>query len=197
MQNDYEKLLEEIRKDAESHVKKSRYEHSVRVAETAEKMCALYGVDVKKGYFAGLAHDICKDYSSDELYELASKDGKVITDLEKKKVELLHGRAAAVRLSEVYGIDDEEILEAVSNHTFGSASMGNLGKIIFAADKIEPGRPHSTDEYRKKLFSKDLNSLVLQVLEENKTYLEKNGKEMAQESLDFLASLKNKTGGDR
>ena len=120
-----------------------------------------------------------------------------ITELEKRKSELLHGRAAAVRLSEVYGIDDKEILEAVSCHTFGSVSLGKLGKIIFAADKIEPGRPQSTEEYRKNLFSKDLDSLVLQVLEENKAYLEKNGKEMARESLDFLASLKNKTGGEK
>ncbi|MCR5080943.1 MAG: bis(5'-nucleosyl)-tetraphosphatase (symmetrical) YqeK [Treponema sp.] len=197
MQNDYEKLLEQIRQDAESHVKKSRYEHSVRVAETAEKMCALYGADCKKGYLAGIAHDICKDYPLEELYELASKDGREITELEKRKSELLHGRAAAVRLSEVYGIDDKEILEAVSCHTFGSVSLGKLGKIIFAADKIEPGRPQSTEEYRKNLFSKDLDSLVLQVLEENKAYLEKNGKEMARESLDFLASLKNKTGGGK
>lgn len=197
MQNDFEKLLEEVRQDAESHVKKSRYEHSVRVAQTAEKMCALYGVDCRKGYFAGLAHDICKDYPLEELYKLASRDGREITDLEKRKSELLHGRAAAVRLAEVYGIDDKEILEAVSCHTFGNASLGKLGKIIFAADKIEPGRPQSTEEYREKLFAKDLDSLVLQVLEENKEYLEKNGKEMAQESIDFLDALKNKRGGEK
>ena len=73
----------------------------------------------------------------------------------------------------------ENVKEAVANHTFAGANLCDLGKILFVADKIEPGRPQSTDEYRQNLFSKTLDELTLSVLQENIDYLEKRGKVVA------------------
>ena len=67
-----------------------------------------------------------------------------------------------------------------------------MGKILFAADKIEPGRPQSTDEYRKNLFSKSLDELTLCVLKENIDYLEKRGKKVAKPSYELKAELEAK-----
>ncbi len=175
---------------AKAHVKPSRYEHSVRVAQTARKMADLYGYDADKAYLAGIGHDICKDFSDDEMIALAKKDGNPIIGIEAEKPALLHGRAAAVTLKEEFKIDDDEILLAVANHTFGSFEAGRLGMIIFAADKIEPGRPQSTEEYRAGLFSKSLAGLTLAVVEENIDYLNKNGKTVADVSFAFRDKLK-------
>ena len=90
-------LVEKIREYAMSAEKKTRFEHSVRVAQTAEYMCGIYGVDKVKGYVAGLAHDICKDLPDEEQLSLAEKDGLPISDAERKFPSLLHGRAAAVK----------------------------------------------------------------------------------------------------
>ena len=81
---DYIEKTEEIRAFTQAHVKKSRYEHSVRVAETCARMCRQYGLDWRKGYLAGIGHDMCKDFTNEELFELAGRDGDPISDFEKK-----------------------------------------------------------------------------------------------------------------
>lgn len=188
-------LIERIRKYALSAEKKERFEHSVRVAETAEYMCGLYGVDRVKGYLAGLAHDICKDLSDQEQLDLAQTDGMPVSDAERKKPSLLHGRAAAVMLRRDFGIEDSEVIEAVARHTLGGVNLCSLSKIVYAADKIEPGRPQSTDEYRKRLFCMSLDELALAVLDENMEYLASRGKRPALESYDFRLSLQRSING--
>lgn len=185
-----EKLTEEIHNYIKTNLKKERYEHSVRVAETSALMCNLYNLDSKKGYFAGLAHDMCKNLSHEELLEEAKKDGLEITEQELNKPSLLHGRAAAIRLINEFNVTDDEIIQAVRHHTMGAISLCDLGKIVYSADKIEPGRPQSTKEYRDQLFSKSLNELTIQVLEENINYLEKKGKAVAPVQEAFLEFLK-------
>ena len=194
---DYIEKTEEIRAFTQAHVKKSRYEHSVRVAEMCARMCRQYGLDSRKGYLAGIGHDMCKDFSSEELLELAGRDGLEIIDFDRKKPSLLHGRAAAVLLKEKFEVLDPEILEAVANHTSGIIGMCDLTKCLFLADKIEPGRPQSTKEYREGLLAMSLNGMLYSVLEENYEYLTKKGFEIypgTREMIDFY-SKKNAEGG--
>lgn len=185
-------VIERVRIFALAALSKKRYEHSFRVAQTAQKMCVLYGEDPVRGFLAGIGHDICKEMDDDSMKALAQKDGHPITKIEMKKTSLLHGRAAAVKLHEDFGVNDEELLEAVACHTFGSKKFGALGKIVYAADKIEPGRENITSDYLKKLFSMDLNHLVKEVLEDSIDYVEKKGRPVASESEVFLKSLKKK-----
>lgn len=182
--------FERIREYAEKHLSKERYEHSVRVAETAEYMCTLYNVDKNLGLIAGIAHDICKEISDEEMTSLAAADNMPVGEIEKKKPSLLHGRAAAVKIQHEFGIHNRDVIEAVANHTFGIKDCSDLTKIIFAADKIEPRRPQSTEDYRKNLFKKTLDNLVISVLEENLEYLKKKGKRIAPASYDWLIQLK-------
>ena len=194
---DYIEKTEEIRVFTQAHVKKSRYEHSVRVAEMCARMCRQYGLDSRKGYLAGIGHDMCKDFSDEELFELAGRDGREIIDYDRKKPALLHGRAAAVLLKEHFKVYDQEILEAVANHTSGIIGMCDLTKCLFLADKIEPGRPQSTDEYREGLLAMSLDDMLYSVLEENYEYLTKKGYEIypgTREMIDFY-SKKNAEGG--
>ena len=187
---DYIEKTEEIRHYTEAHVKKSRYEHSVRVAEMCARMCRQYGMDSRKGYLAGIGHDMCKDCTNEEMYELAVRDGDEITDFERKKPALLHGRAAAVKMRETFKIYDPEILEAVANHTSGIIGMCDLTKCLFLADKIEPGRPQSTDEYRENLLSMTLDEMLYSVLEENFEYLTKHNIEIAPGTREMIEYYK-------
>ena len=193
----YIEKTEEIRQFTMAHVKKSRYEHSVRVAETCARMCRQYGLDSRKGYLAGIGHDMCKDFSNDDLIALARRDGNAIIDFELKKPSLLHGRAAAIMLKENFKVYDPEILEAVSNHTSGIIGMCDLTKCLFLADKIEPGRPQSTDEYRARLFAMSLDDMLYSVLEENYDYLKGKGIEISPgttEMIDYYAARKSAGG---
>jgi len=94
----YDDLIEGIRVFTKESVKKSRFEHSERVAEMCVVLAKKAGVDEQKAYLAGIGHDMCKDFSDEKLFELAAKDGKAIIDFDRKKPALLHGRAAAVMM---------------------------------------------------------------------------------------------------
>ena len=184
-----EQTISKMHKVVKSMVKPSRYEHSVSTAEMAERMCREYGENPRLGYLAGLVHDICKDFDSKKMLALAKQDGKPISDIEMDKKNLLHGRAAAVFLETEYGITDEKLLEAVQNHTFGAPGMASLGKILYAADKIEPTRPHITKERIESLFEKELDDFVLSVLEEALEYEHSMGHTLAPITEKFLLSL--------
>ncbi len=186
-----EKLLEKIRKFTEKSVSKQRYEHSLRTAMTCASLCKKYGLDEAKGYLAGLCHDMCKNFPAEELFSLSLKDGNSISELEKQKPGLLHGRAAAVLLKEKFSITDENLLEAVAVHTFGKQGMCNLAKVLYVADKIEPGREHITDKYLVKLEKLNLNELTCKVLQDNIDHLIKKGRKVAPESLACLDFIKN------
>jgi len=57
-----------------SNLTEKRYLHSRRTAETAEKLCMLYGFDTEKARIAGLLHDIAREHTSSEIFELVGRD---------------------------------------------------------------------------------------------------------------------------
>jgi nicotinate-nucleotide adenylyltransferase len=189
-EQELEKVISAIEEYVKTAVSEKRFEHSLRTAQTAQKMCSLYGLNPRLGYLAGIAHDMCKEITGEEMLELVHMDGKSVSILEQNKPSLLHGRAAAVLIQTKFGVKDADICEAIACHTFAAKDLCPLGKILFAADKIEPGRPQSTDEYRANLFAKSLDELTLSVLEENIEYLEKRGKKVASPSFELAAQLK-------
>ena len=85
-------------------------------------------------------------------------------------------------MKESFLIDDQEILEAVAFHTSGKRGMCDLTKALFIADKIEPGRPQSTDQYRARLFAMSLDDMLYSVLEENYDYIKGKGFEVSLEA---------------
>lgn len=194
---DIEQLIKEIDEYTKKHVKPSRYEHSVRVAQMCQYLCKKFNLDEKKGYLAGIGHDMCKDLDLEKMIDVASRDGEPIIDFEKKKPAILHGRAAAVKMKEKFGIYDAEILEAVANHTSGMYGMCDLTKILFLADKIEPGRPQSTDEYRARLFSMNLDEMTGSIIIENYEYVKSKGYEIypgTEKMVEYYRNILNSKG---
>lgn len=189
MAKDIDELIKEIDKDLQKLVKPSRYEHSVRVAETAKVLCEQYDIDGQYGYLAGIAHDICKGFDNKKLTALAREDGDPISQVEQDKPALLHGRAAAMYIQSEYGITDQNIIEAVRYHTFGCPGMGNLAKIIYIADKIEPGRPQVESDWLDQHENDALDDLVILVLQENIQYLNEMGYAISPLTENFLYSL--------
>lgn len=187
--SDIKKLTEKVRRYVEKSVSEKRYNHSVRTAEMCRRLCELYGLDGELGYFAGISHDMCKALEPEKLLHLAQKDGEPISELEKAKPALLHGRAAAVKLQQDFDFHEPSVIEAVANHTFGKKNMCALAKVLYAADKIEPGREHVTDSYLERLFVLSLDGLVKSILEENIRYLKKKGSAVSPVSEEFLQSL--------
>ena len=186
---DIDELICKIDEYAKQSVTQARYEHSVRVAQMCERICRLWSIDPKLGYLSGISHDICKCLDDESMLSISKKDGLGFSELELKKPGLFHGRAAAVVLIEKFGIKEENLLDAVRYHTFGKKDFCDLGKILYVADKIEPGRKHITSEYIEDKLKMDLNLMTKTVLKENIDYLLEKGKLVAPESKEFYNSL--------
>jgi len=169
----------------------ARYEHSVRVAVLARELCERFALHPETGYLAGLAHDICKSGGEEWLLSLATRDGVPVSEIERKKPSLLHGHAAAVLLARDFGVVDRSILNAVRNHTFGAPGMDDLGKIVFVADKIEPGRTDVDEGFRLKILKSPLDGMTCLVVEDNIRYLESRGKEVSAITRLMLENLKS------
>ncbi len=183
-------LLEKLKKYLSVSVCSDRYEHSMRTAQTAKELCLRFGEDAELGEIAGVAHDICKEMKSNLLINLVQEGGQEISQIEKDKPSLLHGKAAMVLLNKMFNVENEDLLEAVGNHVFGKPNMCNLAKILYIADKSEPGRHYVTSDYLENIENKTLNELVCYVLEKNIDYLNKKGKSISEITYKFLQSVK-------
>jgi 2-amino-4-hydroxy-6-hydroxymethyldihydropteridine diphosphokinase len=82
---------------------------------------------------AAWLHDALRDAPADELRPLVSDELRDLPD------KLLHGPAAAAR-ARADGLDDEEVLQAVTYHTIGHPDLGFIGRMLYLADFLEPGR---------------------------------------------------------
>jgi nicotinate-nucleotide adenylyltransferase len=139
------------------------------VAQLCAELCGRFGYDPEAGYFAGLGHDAAREMPPAELAAEAGKAGLAITDYEKDHPVLLHGPVSALVLRREFGIQDEEILEAVRCHSLGSPDMGLLGKILFAADYCEPGRTFIDAAFRTACFSLPLPAMLVYIVDNEKS----------------------------
>jgi len=174
-----------------SHLSPSRYEHSASAAETCRRLASQFGYDEKRAFFTGLAHDIAREYSKEELVEWAALDGMPLRELDLESPVLLHGRAGAMILKKEFGISDQEVLDALSSHTTGTAGMKTLAKILFVADYIEPKRKHITPEFLSGLDGLDLDGMVYAVLMGTLNHLASKGKSVAPEALELKKELEH------
>jgi HD superfamily phosphohydrolase YqeK len=82
---------------------------------------------------AGYLHDALRDEAPDALRRLVPDAFRQLDG------RLLHGPAAAERLR-LDGIDDEPLRRAIAWHTLGHPDLDDIGRALFIADYIEPGR---------------------------------------------------------
>jgi len=170
---------------------KERFLHSRNTALLARELCRRFGLDPLAGYLAGIAHDLAKQMDGKQMLELAEKDGGKITEIEKGKLNLLHGRAAAVLLKESFRVNNKDVIEAVAVHTLGSENMGPLAKVIYIADKTEVSR-NIDPALRKMCYEEELDAVLLAVLHRTVNKLKSRKLELSEETLRLLKKMEGK-----
>lgn len=162
-----------IKDELKEVLKPSRYLHSTGVEEVAVDLAAINGCDMEKASLAGILHDCAKYLSDTELIEECKKYAVPITETEEKAAFLLHAKIGALYARIKYGVEDEEILNAIRFHTTGRPAMTVLEKIIFTADYIEPYRKPlpRINEIRQAAYD-NLDLGVFMMLENIVSYLE-------------------------
>lgn len=164
--------IKKTRKKMEKTLDPHRYEHTLGVAYTAACLAMIYQEDVVKAETAGLLHDCAKCMTNEERIEICHKHHLEITEAEEANPFLLHAKVGSYLASKKFGIQDEDILNAILNHTTGRPGMSKLEKIIYIADYIEPGRKQAPNlpAIRKTAFQ-DLDKALLMILEDTLQYL--------------------------
>lgn len=89
---------------------------------------------------AGILHDALREAGAEELRFWSDRDWPL---------PVMHAPACAGRLREE-GVEDEELLEAIAHHPVGKAGLGRLGRHLYLADFLEPGREF-LEEVRERL----------------------------------------------
>jgi len=183
-----------------SRLSKRRFKHSIEVARVAAEMAVHFGVDEEKAYITGLLHDYAKGISGEDLMRIAQEKGLIEDKMDLEIPDLLHAPVGAWLLRLELGIDDEEMLRAVTSHTTGALEMSDLDKIIYLADMIEPGRDYSELERLKCTALRDLDRGMLLGLESTIRYCLQQGRLLHPKTIEvrnyYVRLLRDDYGGE-
>ena len=145
-----EELLNKIDNDLKSMLSEKRYKHSLGVMKKAEELAMIYGVDINIAKLVGLAHDIGKEFSDEEMLKYAKENNIQVDNVEAVNVGLLHAKIGADICKKKYNFTIE-MQNAIKYHTVGNENMDLLAKIIFVADKTEEGRNYKDEAKNEQL----------------------------------------------
>lgn len=152
--------IEEIKLYLKSNLKEKRYIHTLGVASAAKKLAKLNRVSEEKAEIAGLAHDVAKNLSKEQMQKIIYENNIILSDVEKNNSDLWHSIIAPIEAKDKLKIDDEEILNSLRWHTTGKENMSTLEKILYIADMIEMNRNFEGVEEIRKLTFEDLDKGV-------------------------------------
>ena len=166
--------MEVIKANVRNFLDEKRYEHVKRVTKCAVEMAKIYGVPVEKVEASAWLHDVAKFFDLSVMIDLTKGKYPEVADKMSQSTAVLHGFAGAefVRQNyELFGVDDEEILDGIKYHTIGCENMNTLAKIVYLADAIEEKRSWEGVEKARELAKTDLDEAIKFEIEEKLKYL--------------------------
>ncbi|HEM4401915.1 bis(5'-nucleosyl)-tetraphosphatase (symmetrical) YqeK [Streptococcus suis] len=167
---DRQALLEKIR----VAMKPARFQHVLGVEQAALVLADQYGCDPKKASLAALLHDYAKEVEDQVFLDLIAK-----YDLDKDLLNwdnnIWHGVVGAYKIAEDFGLEDEEIFQAIQRHTVGAGQMTLLDKILYVADYIEPNRDFPGVDEARRIAKESLDKAVAYETAQTISYLAKKG----------------------
>lgn len=175
-----------------SRVSRSRRDHMDRVAELMSVWSEGLGLKKKerrRWIAAGLLHDAMKGARARDMRRLLPDE------FDELPVPILHGPAAAAKLEKA-GVEDRSVLNAIAFHTLGHPSLDELGRALYAADFLEPGRslkPKLRARLTKRMPA-DLDAVVTEIVGARMKYQMKRGRTLRPETVAFWNEL---NGGAR
>ncbi|GKT02524.1 bis(5'-nucleosyl)-tetraphosphatase (symmetrical) YqeK [Furfurilactobacillus entadae] len=169
-QHIYNGTRAELIEAVHAKLNESRFDHVMRVEQTALALAEVNGVDLEKASIAGLVHDYAKQRTDDAFVAMIKKH-HMDPDLLNWGNAIWHGVVGAEFVRDELGIYDEEILNAVRQHTTGAVEMAPLAQVTYMADYLEPARHFDGVEEARQVTAKDLAAGVAYQTEHTLTYL--------------------------
>lgn len=166
--------IDKIKMNVKKYLDEKRYKHVERVAVAAKELAKIYDVPIENAVAAAYLHDVAKFFEITKMIDLVRGKYPEIENKMSQTTAILHGFAGAEFIRnnyDLFGIDNEEILDAVKYHTIGSDNMSTLSKIIYLADAIEAGRTWDGVEKARELAKKDLDKALIYEIKTKLEYL--------------------------
>lgn len=180
-------------------VSEGRYQHILSVEKTAIKLAQIHNANVEKAALAALLHDCAKNISKDpegpEAFSKRHHIDEYLHNYDDVPMPVLHAPMGAHMARVKFGVEDEEILSAITWHTSGKPDMSLMDKVIFIADYTEPIRPSTPQlEEVRELSLKDLDKALLKALEYSIEHIKAKGKPIYDYTLNAYEFIKNQLG---
>lgn len=178
-------------------------DHARECADEARRLARGFGVDEYKVACAAYLHDVAKPLTRDEQAAMAREMGMTTAEIGFYPPAVLHGPLAALIARNELGIDDPDVLEAVEVHSTGCAGMGEVAKVVFIADYIEPTRKFPGSAGLRDRFANldkatlnevTLNEATLEILNRKLEHLREEGKTIDPRALALLKELRTRLG---
>ena len=158
------KDYEEVKKEVKKRLSEKRFYHSQCVEERCIEFAKIYGANIEKARLIGIAHDIAKEMSHEEKIAFLEKRKEKMTPEEIKSPGLLHGKVGAIIAKEELDFDNE-MIEAIANHTTGNSNMTLLSEILFVADCCSIDRKYIGTQETYELAKNNLKSAVIRCMD--------------------------------
>ena len=137
------------------------------------------------------AHDLARAIKQSVLLQEAETLRLDISFVERRQPLLLHGPVAAAWLRKDDGCVIGPILEAVEFHTTGRPGMGELAKVVFLADKLDPWKVERAPFLNRvaDLARTNLDLAILDYLDHTIERLVRDGQMIHPTAIEFRNDL--------
>ena len=178
-------LEETVMRHTRERLSEKRFGHVQRVVETIDEIAWTNGLSCSDCRLIGWLHDSAKQEPEEDFLDLVDR-GEIDLDEETRaNPKLWHGFHAAYWGRTQFGIDREDLLDAVRFHPTGSPGLTPEGIALYVADYAEPGRSMNGTEQIREQAKKSLYSAVLRVVDAKLAYIKGKGRTPHSRSLAF------------
>jgi HD superfamily phosphohydrolase YqeK len=169
-----------------AQVGEKRLAHITRVTGLLDRWARLLRLpddEAEAWHDAGRYHDALRDADEAALRRL--------TPGLERPVDVLHGPAAAARL-EADGERREGVLEAVRWHTVGHGRWARVGRALYMADFLEPGRNFLKADraFLAEHLPHDFDGVFRQVVRTRLEWTLREGKALFPETVDLWNAVR-------
>ncbi|MBR5496188.1 MAG: bis(5'-nucleosyl)-tetraphosphatase (symmetrical) YqeK [Oscillospiraceae bacterium] len=152
---------EKVNSVLKERLSEKRYNHSIAVAQMAQKLASDLNVSQDKAYMTALVHDITKDTPLEIQLQILQNSGIILSSLEKNMPQLWHAISGAEYVKQNFTGIDDEVIDAIRYHTTAKENMSLLCKIVYIADCVSDDRSYDGVEKLREMAFLDINKAIV------------------------------------
>lgn len=135
-----------------TYMSEKRFIHTKSMAQLAVEIASANDIDPMKAYVAGMLHDVAKEMDPKKAEKIMKKHFSEYIHMPQP---VWHQWLSCYVAKKTFHVEDNEILQAITNHTTASTNMTKLDMCIYCADKYDRSRGYDSSK-EIELCKKDI-----------------------------------------